>query len=86
MPDVDEKFTISISNGVMNYTIGDWAEDAAATVTIDRAQLDSINLGETTMADSIDAGDVTVDGDQQTVDEFIGLLDSFEFWFDIVTP
>lgn len=86
MPDVDEKFTVSISNGVMNYTIGDWEDDAAATVTIDRAQLDSINLGETTMVDAIEAGDVTVDGDQQTVDEFIGLLDSFEFWFDIVTP
>ncbi|MBN8412998.1 alkyl/aryl-sulfatase [Halomonas litopenaei] len=86
MPDVDEKFTISVSNGVMNYTIGEWADDAAASVKIDRAQLDSINLGEVSMEEAMDSGNITIDGDQTTVEKFIGLLDNFDFWFNIVTP
>jgi alkyl sulfatase BDS1-like metallo-beta-lactamase superfamily hydrolase len=57
-----------------------------ATVTLDRTVLDSINLGQTTLADAIAARDVAVDGDQARVMEFVGLLDSFDFWFNIVTP
>ncbi len=86
MPDVDEEFTLGVKNGVMNYTIGVQHPEPQATVTLDRTVLDSINLGQTTLADAIAAQDVAVDGDQARVMEFVGLLDSFDFWFNIVTP
>ncbi len=86
MPDVDQQFSLTVTNGVMNYTIGDQAETVDATVTMDRAVLDSINLGQTTLIDAISDGSVTVDGDQAKVEEFVGLLDTFGFWFNIVTP
>lgn len=86
MPDVSEEFEVTVTNGVMNYTIGSQEDEADATVTLDRAVLDDINLGQTTMMDAIADGSVTVDGDQAKVDEFLGLLDTFEFWFNIVTP
>ena len=57
-----------------------------ATLTLARTTLTRIQLGEVTMADAIQAGDVKVDGRQAAVAEFFGLLDTFPFWFNIVTP
>ena len=86
MPDRNQRFVVYIENGVLNYTLGKHSADADATITIDRAVLDSINLGQTTIADAMQAGDVTVDGNADKFLEFLGLLDSFELWFNIVTP
>ncbi|MBC9248425.1 MBL fold metallo-hydrolase [Paracoccus sp. 11-3] len=86
MPDVDEQFVVTVTNGVMNYTLGRQDDAANATVTLDRAILDQINLGETTLMGAIESGSASVDGDVQKVEDFVGLLDTFEFWFDIVTP
>jgi alkyl sulfatase BDS1-like metallo-beta-lactamase superfamily hydrolase len=86
MPDVDEKFSMTVSNGVMNYLIDDQDDNAQATITIDRATLDNINLGQLALADAVTNGSVTVDGDPAQLKEFVSLLDTFEFWFNIVTP
>lgn len=86
MPDVDEEFSLTISNGVLNYILSDQADDVDATITIDRAVLDDINLQLTTLADAVSDGRVNVDGDQAKLVEFVALLDTFEFWFNIVSP
>jgi alkyl sulfatase BDS1-like metallo-beta-lactamase superfamily hydrolase len=86
MPDVGDEFVVTVTNGVMNYTLDSQSDDADATVTLDRAVLDNINLGQVTMMDAISDGSVSVDGDQTKVETFVGLLDTFEFWFNIVTP
>ncbi|EKE43062.1 PSdsA [Oceaniovalibus guishaninsula JLT2003] len=85
MPDVDETFAVEVANGVMNYRMDVQEDDAQATVTLDRATLDRINLQQTTFPDAIAAGDVTIEGDRDRLMAFLGLLDDFEFWFDIVT-
>lgn len=85
MPDVDERFVIEVGNGVMNYTMDDRADAAGASVTLDRAVLDRINLQQQSFPDAIQAGDVRIEGDAQQVKTFLGLLDSFDFWFNIVT-
>jgi alkyl sulfatase BDS1-like metallo-beta-lactamase superfamily hydrolase len=86
MPDVSEEFVVEVKNGVLNYTIGAQADAAHATVTMDRGTLDDINLGLVTLDQAVADGDVTVEGDAAKASEFVGLLDSFDFWFDIVTP
>lgn len=86
MPDVDQRFALMVENGVMNYTLGSQLDSPQATVTIDRAVLDAINLGQKKLEAAIADGTVIIDGDASKVEEFIGLLDSFEFWFNIVTP
>jgi hypothetical protein len=35
---------------------------------------------------SAKAGDVKIDGDQKKLDELVSYLDTFKFWFSIVTP
>ncbi|XKE47316.1 MBL fold metallo-hydrolase [Halomonas organivorans] len=86
LPDVDERAVLEVGNGVMNYRIGDRESDADATLTVDRALLDAINLGQTTMQAAIEEGRIGMEGDSAKVAEFLGLLGGFEFWFDIVTP
>ncbi len=48
--------------------------------------LDNINPGETTLSAAATASDVKVDGNEQSVTDFLGILDTFPFWFNIVTP
>jgi len=85
-PDVNEKAVLEMSNGVLNHTSGRQVEQPDAGVTLSRATLNRIVLQETTLADAITAGDVKVTGDRAKLDELMSYLDSFEFWFPIVTP
>ena len=43
-------------------------------------------LQQTTLDAAVGAGDVTVEGDQAKLGELVSYLDTFEFWFNIVTP
>ncbi|MFO7298105.1 MAG: alkyl sulfatase C-terminal domain-containing protein [Pseudomonadota bacterium] len=43
-------------------------------------------LHETTLADAMSSGDVRVNGNQEKLKELVSYLDTFEFWFNIVTP
>ncbi len=48
--------------------------------------MNEIQLGKVKLADAISANNVTVEGKRRSADEFVGLLDTFELWFNIVTP
>jgi alkyl sulfatase BDS1-like metallo-beta-lactamase superfamily hydrolase len=84
--DTGEQHVLELQNGVLNHTADLQADDADATVTLTRDTLNSIILQETKLADAISSGDVNVSGDQAKLEEVISYLDTFEFWFDIVTP
>ena len=38
------------------------------------------------VADAISKGDVKIDGSRAKLEEMLSYLDTFEFWFKIVTP
>lgn len=86
LPDIDEEVGIVVGNGVMNYTIGRLTDGADTTVTMDRAVLDDINLRVRTMDEARTSGEVQVEGDEGKFGEFLNLLDTFELYFNIVTP
>jgi len=48
--------------------------------------LDAVSLGESTPEQSISSGKWKVTGKAEVVTQFFGLLDTFPFWFNIVTP
>ena len=85
-PDANERYLLMVENGVLNYAKGKQAEQTDATLTMTRAVLDQIVLGETTMADKLAVGEASIAGNQEKLVEFLSLLDDFEFWFNIVTP
>jgi alkyl sulfatase BDS1-like metallo-beta-lactamase superfamily hydrolase len=84
--DIDERYVLTVENGVLNHARGKHADHADASLTTTRATLDQIALGEATAAEKLAAGEATIEGDPTKFVEFLSLLDTFEFWFNIVTP
>lgn len=83
--DIGEKHTLSLENAVLNHTTR-YATSPDVTVTLSKQTLDDIQLGQGTLEQKIASGEIKVQGDQQTFSDFVGLLDKFNFWFNIVTP
>jgi alkyl sulfatase BDS1-like metallo-beta-lactamase superfamily hydrolase len=84
--DTGEQYRVVVENGVLNYAKGKQSPDPDATLTLSRTALDDVVLGAATMADKLAAGEATIDGNREKLAEFLSLLDTFEFWFNIVTP
>jgi alkyl sulfatase BDS1-like metallo-beta-lactamase superfamily hydrolase len=84
--DVRQKYALEMVNGVLNHTPDAQAANADANIALPRATLNEIVLGQTTLAKAISAGDVKIDGSQAKLEEMLSYLDTFEFWFNIVTP
>ena len=48
--------------------------------------MNEIQMGTLNLDDGIASNRVTLEGNRDAVNEFVGLLDTFPFWFNIVTP
>ena len=83
--DLKKPYSVLIENGVLNYASKS-AANADAKVTLTKATLDRIQLGEINPEQAIASGDLKVDGRREAFAEFVRLLDKFPFWFNIVTP
>jgi alkyl sulfatase BDS1-like metallo-beta-lactamase superfamily hydrolase len=83
--DLKQPYTLTIENGVLNYAKGA-ATNADAKLTLTKATLDRMQLGEITPEQAIASGDLKVEGRREAFSEFVGMLDRFPFWFNIVTP
>jgi alkyl sulfatase BDS1-like metallo-beta-lactamase superfamily hydrolase len=84
--DLGERYLLEVENGVLNVTKDAVAEAPTATITMTRAAMDAIVLRQATFADLSAEGTIAIDGDAAAVSDFLGLLDTFEFWFNIATP
>ncbi|MGL4318965.1 MAG: alkyl/aryl-sulfatase [Pseudomonas sp.] len=82
--DLKKEYGLSVENAVLNY--GKPLAKPDVTLTLSKATLDAIQLKQTTLENAIAKGDLKVDGKREALTEFLGLLDVFPFWFNIVTP
>jgi alkyl sulfatase BDS1-like metallo-beta-lactamase superfamily hydrolase len=80
------QYVLELENGVLNHTADARADDADATLTLSRDTLNDIILQQTTAADAVSSGAMQVEGDRAKLEELVSYLDTFEFWFNIVTP
>ncbi len=83
--DVDERWTVSVANGALSVVSGRIAPDAHATVTLTRAALNALILGEDA-GELFASGAFVVEGDGAKLGELFGLLDDGDPVFPIVTP
>ncbi|MCY1286002.1 putative alkyl/aryl-sulfatase YjcS [compost metagenome] len=83
--DLDKHYALTVENGVLTYV--DRA-DAKADVglTMSKSTLEDIQLGKATLEQKVASGELKFDGRPQAFAEFMGLLDKFDFWFNIATP
>jgi alkyl sulfatase BDS1-like metallo-beta-lactamase superfamily hydrolase len=84
-PDLKEDYALRVENGVLRHANRLGAEPDA-TMSLSKDMLTRIQLGQVTLDDAVAAGDVKIDGRKEAVGEFFQLLDTFDFWFNIVTP
>jgi alkyl sulfatase BDS1-like metallo-beta-lactamase superfamily hydrolase len=83
--DLKKQYGLTVENGVLNYSDG-FLPQSDATLKLTKATMNDIQLGKVTLADAISANNVALEGNRQSVDDFVGLLDTFNLWFNIVTP
>ena len=79
-------YKVELENGVLNHTADTQASDADATITLSRDVLNKIILKEETLKEATDKGEVKITGNAEKLNELLGYMDNFEFWFNIVTP
>ncbi|MBJ9517095.1 alkyl/aryl-sulfatase [Citrobacter portucalensis] len=79
------KYKLELENGVLNHSAAQ-ASNADASITLNRATLNKIILKEESLKQAEEKGDVQISGNHAKLDEFLGYLDSFDFWFNMVTP
>ncbi len=85
--DIGKSYTLTVSNSVLNYTANQVSDgEADATATLTKSALDDVQLGLSTLPQKVEAGEIAVEGDSTAFPEFIGMLDSFDLWFNVVTP
>ena len=81
-PDTNEEYLLSVENGVLNYTADKLAVRPNTTLIIDRSELDSVLLGEKKLKDAV----YSYGGNLRDFVDFLNLLDTFNYWFNIVLP
>jgi alkyl sulfatase BDS1-like metallo-beta-lactamase superfamily hydrolase len=81
-----QEFAITLENSVLSYVAGKPRTPADSTLTLDKQTFSALGGGKLKLADAIQQGKAKVAGDQKKLDELMGLFDTFDFWFPIVTP
>lgn len=83
--DPKAQYSLMVENGVLTYNKTS-LPNADAKITLAKSTLDRIQLGEITPEQAITSGEMKLDGRREAFAEFVGMLDKFPFWFNIVTP
>ena len=83
--DLKKNYGLNVENAVFNYSTK-VNEKPNVTVNLTKETLDKVQMGQTTLTKEIADGNIKLDGDQAAFTDFIGMLDTYKFWFNIVTP
>ena len=75
-----------LENGVLNHTANAGAKEADATIKLSRDTLNNIILKQTTLKQAQENGEATITGNEAKLNEMLSYMDTFDFWFNIVTP
>jgi alkyl sulfatase BDS1-like metallo-beta-lactamase superfamily hydrolase len=83
--DLNQSYALVVENGVLNH-FKKPVPDADAKLALSKSALDRIQLKELPVEQAIASGELKIEGKREAFSEFVSMLDSFPFWFPIVTP
>ncbi len=86
LPDTKDKYLLVVQYGVLQYHKDQQADDADASLTMDRSTLNEIIGGKLKVEQGVTNGKIKLDGDPKKFEEFVGLLDTFDPWYQVVMP
>ena len=84
--DSQQQMLLTLENSALTHVAGKRAANADATVTLRRDVLNAIALQQTTLADAVKAGRVTIEGNAARLDELFAMLDTFSRNFSVIEP
>lgn len=85
-PDTKDKYLLVVRYGVLQYHKGQQAKDADVSLTLDRDTLNEIIAGKLKVEQGITNGKIKLDGEPKKFEEFVGFLDTFDPWYQVVMP
>ncbi len=84
--DTGETYALTLRNSALTYR-GNWQDpEADLTLTLARPTLNAIILGQTQFSQEVAAGNIQLEGDGKKLGELLGMLDTFNPVFGVVTP
>lgn len=85
-PDINKKYLVELNNGSLHHIEDYQADNADATLTLDRETLNQIILKKETLQQNMDNNAIKIEGNKEALRDFLSFIDSFDFWFNIITP
>lgn len=86
IPDLKEKYVLQIKNGVLNYFENRNWKNVEATVTITKNHLNLILFGKATIDQMRESKKLSIEGNQEVLNQFFSLLDQFDEHFVVQPP
>src|SRR5262249_49233259 len=84
--DLDRTYVCNLEHSALTYLADRRSAHADATVTLRRNVLGRLVLRELSVAEAVDKGLITVDGNAAKVAELFGMLDDFSITFEVIEP
>jgi len=85
-PDTKETFVLTLGNAVLTHRANSQQKGADATLTARTGVLAALAAGKVTPQQAMASGALVVKGSEAALPELLALLDTFDPWFDLVTP
>lgn len=82
--DLKKAYGLTVEDAVLNY--GKPVEGADVSISLSKPTLFAIQSKAMTLDEGLANGSIKLEGKAAALGEFMGLLDNFPFWFNIVTP
>jgi alkyl sulfatase BDS1-like metallo-beta-lactamase superfamily hydrolase len=86
LPDTKDKYLMVVQYGVLQYHKDQQVKDADVSLTMNRDTLNEIIGGKLKVEQGVTNGKIKLDGDPKKFEEFVGLLDTFDPWYQVVMP
>ena len=84
--DLNKKYLLVLENGVLLYHKGKADDTAEVGLVLKKDSLDDIILNKDLLLNQIKSGRIKLSGDETKLIELSSFLDTFPFWFNIMTP
>lgn len=81
-----EQAVLELRNGSLNHSLGRLDQSADAVVTLDRETLNRVIVGEADLLEEAKRGEIGVEPNVAPLADFLGLLDTFDLWFNVIEP
>jgi alkyl sulfatase BDS1-like metallo-beta-lactamase superfamily hydrolase len=85
LTDTGDKYVVGLENAAIHYSKDRSQPNADASIVLTRDAMNDVMLGTVTMEKQIVAGKAKLTGDPMKLSQFVSCLDTFDFWFNIVT-